>query len=55
MTPVDAVLPDLSMLDLDTLRALVIEKHTALISHQRNRKSAVADSETETDAVWRQL
>ena len=34
MTRVDAVLPDLSMLDLDALRALVIEKHTALVSHQ---------------------
>src|SRR5882672_4482452 len=34
MTRVDAVLPDLNVLDVDALRALVIEKHTALISHQ---------------------
>jgi transposase len=34
VTTVDAVLPDLNALDLDALKALVIEKHTALISQK---------------------
>jgi len=34
MTGVYGALPDLDELDVDALKALVIEKHTALISHQ---------------------
>ena len=39
MTRVDAILPDLNVLDVDALKALVIEKHTALISHQNEIES----------------
>ena len=39
MTRVDAVLPDLNVLDVDALKALVIEKHTALISHRNEIES----------------
>jgi len=34
VTTIDTVLPDLNALDSDALKALVIEKHTELVSHK---------------------
>ena len=34
VTPVDAALPDLNALDLEALKALVVEKHTELVEHR---------------------
>jgi hypothetical protein len=52
MTRVDAVLPNLNVLDVDALKALAIEKtHRADFPSERNRKLAAADLKAEADEV----
>lgn len=47
MTTIDAALPDLNALDVDALKALVVEKHTELILH----KTELISSKNEIESL----